>query len=175
MTKEEKVALVQELTEIFRQKPNFYIVDISGFSVEKTNAFRRMCFQRKLEVRMVKNKLIEKSLNQLDTHDFERIKGTLHYTSTIIFAGEDINAPAKLIKEFRADDEKPALKSAFVEGGEFIGDQQLEALVRLKTKTELIGDIVGLLQSPMKNVLGALTGQGNKLASLVAAVAEKKK
>jgi large subunit ribosomal protein L10 len=174
MTKDEKRDLVLELTETFRDNPNFYIVDISGFSVEKTNAFRRMCFQRKLKVQMVKNKLIEKSLNQLGTHDFRRIKETLNYPSTVIFAGEDFTAPAKLIKEFRADEDKPALKAAFVEGGEFIGEQQLDALVRLKSKKELLGEIVTLLQSPIQNVLGALTGQGSKLASLVQAIADKK-
>ena len=174
MTKDQKRELVLELTETFRENPNFYIVDISGFSVEKTNEFRRICFQRKLKVKMVKNKLIEKSLNQLESHDFSRIKNALHYSSTIIFASEDFTAPAKLIKEFRGDSDKPALKAAFVEGGEFIGEQQLEALTKLKSKKELLGEIVGLLQSPMQNVLGALTGQGSKLASLIQAIAKKK-
>jgi len=174
MTKREKRDFVVELTEQFKASPNFYIVDISGFSVEKAGKLRGKCFQKNLKIQMIKNSLIEKSLNQIEGHDFEPIKNSLHYTSTVIFAGEDFNAPAKLIKEFRADGDLPALKAAYIEGMSFIGDKELDALIKLKSKNELLGDVIGLLQSPIKNVVGALTGQSSKLASLVLAIGEKK-
>lgn len=173
MTKQEKFEFVAELTEKFKANPAFYVVDLGGFTVAKANEFRRKAFNANLEVKVAKNTLIRKALEQCEV-DYSEIYPALKETSALVFFQEDYKAPAKLIKEFRKDEEKPALKAAYVEETVFVGDAALATLISLKTKNELIGEIVGMLQSPMQHVLGALKGQGSKIAALLQSIEEKK-
>ena len=168
MTKDQKRELVEELAEQFRQFPNFYIIDTQGFSVIKDNTFRRKCFENNLRVRNVKNTLIKKSLEALGTGvDYSELFDSLKGSSSIIFVTEANNTPAKLIKDFRKDDSIPAIKVAFIEESTYVGDHQIDALIAIKSKNDLIGEIVGLLQSPAKNVVSALKSPAGKLAGIL--------
>ena len=172
MRKEEKHEVVSALTEKMKEYGNFYITDTSSLSVAKINNIRRKCFENEIGMQVVKNTLIRKALEQLDgdlTPLFEVLKGS----SSILFS-TNANAPAKLIKELRkGKNEKPVLKAAYVDSAVFIGDDQLDALVNLKSREQLIGDIIGLLQSPAKNVISALQSGGNKLAGIVKTLQER--
>jgi len=172
MRKEEKQEVVSALTEKMKEYGNFYITDTSSLTVAKINNIRRKCFEREIGMQVVKNTLIKKALEQLDgdvSPLFEILKGS----SSIMFS-TNANAPAKLIKELRkGKEEKPVLKAAYVDSAVFIGDNQLEALVNLKSREELIGEIIGLLQSPAKNVISALQSGGNKLAGIVKTLQER--
>jgi large subunit ribosomal protein L10 len=172
MRKEEKQEVVSALTEKMKEYGNFYITDTSSLTVAKINNIRRKCFEKEIGMQVVKNTLIKKALEQLDgdvTPLFEILKGS----SSIMFS-TNANAPAKLIKELRkGKEEKPVLKAAYVDSAVFIGDNQLDALVNLKSREELIGDIIGLLQSPAKNVISALQSGGNKLAGIVKTLQER--
>jgi large subunit ribosomal protein L10 len=172
MRKEEKHEVVSALTERMKEYGNFYITDTSSLSVAKINNIRRKCFENEIGMQVVKNTLIRKALEQLDgdvTPLFEVLKGS----SSIMFS-TNANAPAKLIKELRkGKNEKPVLKAAYVDSAVFIGDNQLDALVNLKSREQLIGDIIGLLQSPAKNVISALQSGGNKLAGIVKTLQER--
>ncbi len=172
MRKEEKQEVVSALTEKMKEYGNFYITDTSSLSVAKINNIRRKCFEKEIGMQVVKNTLIKKALEQLDgdvSPLFEILKGS----SSIMFS-TNANAPAKLIKELRkGKEEKPVLKAAYVDSAVFIGDNQLEALVNLKSREELIGEIIGLLQSPAKNVISALQSGGNKLAGIVKTLQER--
>ncbi|MBX3101353.1 MAG: 50S ribosomal protein L10 [Bacteroidetes bacterium] len=172
MTKQEKYEFVTELTEKFKASPAFYVVDLGGFTVAKANEFRAKAFQANLEVKVAKNTLIRKALEQADV-DYTEMYPALKETSALVFFQDDFKAPARLIKEFRKDEEKPALKAAYVEETIFVGDSALAQLISLKTKNELLGEIVGMLQSPMQNVLGALKGQGSKIAALLQSIEKK--
>ena len=174
MTKQEKYEFVQELTEKIKNKPNFYIVDISGYSVSKTNEFRSKCFKENLEVIMVKNTLIEKSLENAGI-DFAELAPALKEQSVLIFALDNANTPAKLIKSIRdTGADRPKLKGAIVQDTIFVGDNQLDALVSLKSKKDLIGDVIGLLQSPAKNVVSALKSSGQKIAGILQTLEKNK-
>ena len=172
MRKEEKQEVVSALTEKMKEYGNFYITDTSSLTVAKINNIRRKCFEKEIGMQVVKNTLIKKALEQLDgdvSPLFEILKGS----SSIMFS-TNANAPAKLIKELRkGKEEKPVLKAAYVDSAVFIGDDQLDALVNLKSREELIGDIIGLLQSPAKNVISALQSGGNKLAGIVKTLQER--
>lgn len=172
MRKEEKQEVVSALTEKMKEYGNFYITDTSSLTVAKINNIRRKCFEKEIGMQVVKNTLIKKALEQLDGDVFplfEILKGS----SSIMFS-TNANAPAKLIKELRkGKEEKPVLKAAYVDSAVFIGDDQLDALVNLKSREELIGDIIGLLQSPAKNVISALQSGGNKLAGIVKTLQER--
>ncbi|OAQ41605.1 50S ribosomal protein L10 [Pedobacter psychrophilus] len=172
MRKEEKQEVVSALTEKMKEYGNFYITDTSSLTVAKINNIRRKCFEKEIGMQVVKNTLIKKALEQLDgdvSPLFEILKGS----SSIMFS-TNANAPAKLIKELRkGKEEKPVLKAAYVDSAVFIGDNQLEALVNLKSREELIGEIIGLLQSPAKNVISALQSGGNKLAGIVKTLQER--
>lgn len=172
MTREDKHSLVEGLLEELRARPNFYLVDIAGFTVAKTNKLRRACFKEQLKLKTVKNTLLRKSLEQLG--DFEEMYPVLKNATSIIFAHENMNAPAKLIKSFRENDERPILKAAFVQDTIFVGNDSLESLINLKSKPELIGDVIGLLQSPMKNVVSGLKGSSSqKIAGLLKTLSER--
>jgi len=171
MTKEEKQEIVQALTDQIKSYGIFYITDTADLTVAKVNNIRRKCFERGIKIQVVKNTLIAKALEAAGV-DSEELKGSLKGASTILFS-ETANLPAKLIKELRKEGDKPVLKSAYIDSAVFIGDNQLDALSALKSKNELIGDIIGLLQSPAKNVVSALKSGGNTIAGLVKTLQER--
>lgn len=174
MTREEKGAIIQNLTEKFAENPYFYITDASGMSVAKTNKLRRMCFERGIEYVVVKNSLIQKALESLDTDYTPFNDSVLKGFSGILFHPESGKAAATLIKDFLKENRDAIkLKGASVDGGLFIGHDQLDTLTKLKSKQEVIGEIIGLLQSPAKNVIGALQGGGHKLAGILKTLSEK--
>ncbi|MBY0433658.1 MAG: 50S ribosomal protein L10 [Cyclobacteriaceae bacterium] len=175
MTREEKGQIIDELAEKFSKHNHFYITDASGFSVGQINAFRRICFNQGVEYRVYKNTLIRKALEKQGVN-YDPIYKVLHGFSGVIFSKESGNAPAKAIKEYRKKNEgKPAFKGASIESSLFIGEENLNALVDLKSKNELIGEIISLLQSPAKNVLSALLSGKQTVAGLVKALEERKK
>jgi large subunit ribosomal protein L10 len=175
MRKEEKALIIDELAEKFQNNNVFYITDASGLSVAQVNALRRMCFEKGVEYQVVKNTLIKKALERVDA-DFSAFdNGVLKGFSGVMFTAETGNLPARLIKEFKRtqDKDKLKLKAASIYYDLFVGDDQLAALVDLKSKNELIGDIIGLLQSPAKNVVSALQSGKNTLAGLVKTLSER--
>ncbi|MEM6348099.1 MAG: 50S ribosomal protein L10 [Bacteroidota bacterium] len=173
MTKEQKIQLVQELIETFKEYPNFYITDSGGMSVAEMNELRGLCFKSDIKLQMIKNTLIRKALENLDG-DYSEVYDALKETSSVFFAtAENPSVPAKVLKEFRKKQERPVLKAAVIETSVFKGDDQIKALAELKSKDELIGEIVGLLQSPAKNVVSALKSSGGKIAGILKTLSEK--
>ncbi|GAB4032584.1 50S ribosomal protein L10 [Spirosoma endophyticum] len=173
MKREDKGAIIEELTEKFQSTPFFYITEANGMTVAETNNLRRMCFDRGIEYKVVKNSFIKKALEPLDT-DYTPFNDTvLHGQSAVMFHPDNGKAPAKLIKEFRRTSDKLQLKAASIDYSLFIGADQLDTLIALKSKEELIGEIIGLLQSPAKNVISALQGGGNKLAGILKTLSER--
>jgi large subunit ribosomal protein L10 len=175
MNRDEKAQVIEELAEKFKENPFFYITDASGMSVAQVNQFRRMCFEKNIEYRVVKNKLIAKALEKQDTDYSIFSEKVLKGFSGILFEKETGNAPAKLLREFRKkqSSEKPLLKAASIDSDIFIGEENLKLLSDLKSKNELIGDVIALLQSPAKNVISALQSGGNTVAGLVKALEER--
>ena len=173
MNKEQKQQVVLELTEQFKQYPVFYITDTGGMTVAKVNDLRRECFKEQIPMRVAKNTLIKKALEQLEGN-YSEVYPHLKSTSSILFAtAENAKMPAGLLKKFRRKGDKPTLKVACVESSVFVGDSQIDVLTKLKTKNELIGEVVGLLQSPMQTVLGQLKSGGNTIAGLVKTLSER--
>ncbi len=174
MTREEKGQIIDALAEKFSQHNHFYITDASGLSVAQVNAFRRLCFNAGIEYGVYKNTLIRKALEKQDGN-YEELFGTLHGFSGVLFSKESGNTPARVIKEYRKKLQgKPGLKAASIESALFIGEEHLDTLSELKSKNELIGEIISLLQSPAKNVLSALLSGKNTVAGLVKALEERK-
>lgn len=175
MTREEKAEIIDELSQKFSSTPYFYITGAEKMSVSEVNTLRRLCFERGIEYRVVKNTLIRKALETLDTDYSSFDEKVLKGFSGIMFHPESGKVPAQLIKEFRkkAGNDKLKLKGASVDYSLFIGENQLETLITLKSKQELIGDVIGLLQSPAKNVVSALQSGGNKLAGILKTLSEK--
>lgn len=175
MTKEEKTQVISELADKFTSVDFFYVTDSSGMTVAQVNAFRRLCFQKGVEYKVVKNTLIEKALEKANKGDYTEFYGkVLKGTSAIIFSPESGKIPAEIIKGFRKGGGKlPVLKGASVDGSFFYGDESVDLLTKLKTKNELIGDVIGLLQSPAQNVISALQSGGNKIAGIVKTLSEK--
>ncbi len=171
MTREEKSLVIEDLTAQLAENNNIYIADISGLDAGTTSNLRRACFKANVSLNVVKNTLLAKAMEASDK-DFGDLPSTLKGNTSIMFA-ETGNAPAKVIKEFRKKAEKPILKGAFVEEAVFVGDENLEALVNIKSKEEVIGEIVTLLQSPAKNVVSALKSSGGKLAGILKTLSEK--
>jgi large subunit ribosomal protein L10 len=172
MKREEKELAINSLVETLANNSNFYLTDTSSLTVEKINQLRRKCFQNAIQLKVVKNTLLEKAFER-SGKDFSELYGCLKGTTAVMFC-ESANVPARVIKEFRKDkDTKPALKGAYVQESIYIGDNQVDVLASIKSKNELIGDIVGLLQSPAKNVISALQSGGNTLAGLVKTLQEK--
>ena len=169
MTRQEKAKVIEDLAEKFNEKNNFYIADASGLTVEQINAFRRLCFEKGVEYRVVKNTLIQKALDTLEA-DFSTLNDqVLKGVSGILFVDESVSGPAKVLKQYRKTDPKgrPLLKGAYIDSDFYIGDEQLEPLSQLKSKAELIGDIINLLQSPAKRVISALQSGETKLVGVV--------
>jgi len=172
MNKNEKNEVIDSIVALLNANQNFYLADISGLSAAKTSLLRRQCFGSNIKLTVAKNTLIKKALERQNI-DYGNLYDVLHGGTSILVA-EDYKAPAKLIKEFRKSSDKPILKAAYVQETVFIGDNQLETLVKIKSKNELIGDVIGLLQSPAKNVISGLKGSaGNKIAGLVKALQER--
>jgi len=171
MTKEEKSQFIKELTVRLNDANIFYLADIAGLDAENSSNLRRNCFNGDVQIELVKNTLLRKALESAEG-DFEELYDTLKGNTSIMFA-ETGNAPAKIIKAFRKKSEKPILKGAFIEQAIYVGDENLEFLTSIKSKEELIADIVALLQSPAKNVVSALQSSGGKLAGIVKTLSEK--
>ena len=174
MTREEKAQIIDELSAKFADHSHFYITDATGFTVEQVNNFRRLCYKSGVEYRVYKNTLIRKALEKQEGVDYSPLFDTLHGFSGVIFSKEVGNAPAKVIQEFRKKlDGKPVLKAASIDSALFIGDENVKLLSELKSKNELIGEVISLLQSPAKNVLSALLSGKNTVAGLVKALEER--
>jgi large subunit ribosomal protein L10 len=174
MTREEKAQIIEELAEKFANHAHFYITDASGFTVAQVNNFRRLCFKSGIEYRVYKNTMIQKALERQAGTDFSPLFKTLSGFTGVIFSKEVGNAPAKVIEEFRKKVKgKPVLKGASIETALFIGDENLTTLAQLKSKNELIGDVISLLQSPAKNVISALLSGKHTVAGLVKALEER--
>ncbi len=171
MNKEEKYELVNALTEQIKEYGNFYITDTADLTVAKVNEIRRKCFDAEITMQVAKNSLIKKALKAAGD-DYDQLFDVLKGTSTILFS-KSAKAPAKLIKDLRKQGPKPLLKAAYVYSAAFVGDEQLDSLLTLKSKEELVGEIVGLLQSPAKNVLSALQSGGTTIAGLVKTLQER--
>ena len=175
MTREEKGQIIDELAGKFSQHNHFYITDASGFSVGQINAFRRICFHQGVEYRVYKNTLIQKALEK-QNGNFEPIFKVLHGFSGVIFSKEQSSAPAKAIREYRKKNEgKPVFKAASIQSDLFFGEENLTLLSELKSKNELIGEIISMLQSPVKNVLSALLSSKQTLAGLVKTLEQRAK
>jgi large subunit ribosomal protein L10 len=171
MTREEKSTVIEDLTAQLADNSIIYLADISGLDAGTTSNLRRACFKSEIKLSVVKNTLLAKAMEASDK-DFGGLPSVLKGNTSLMFAPVG-NKPAKLIKEFRKKSEKPLLKGAFIEEAIYIGDDQLENLVNIKSKEEVIGDIVGLLQSPAKNVISALKSGGGKIAGILKTLSEK--
>jgi large subunit ribosomal protein L10 len=171
MNKEEKHELVAALTEQMKAFGNFYITDTSDLTVAKVNNIRRQCFESDITMQVAKNSLIKKAMDGIGG-DLSQIHDVLKGSSSILFS-KSSTAPAKLIKQLRKKGDKPILKAAYIDASIFIGDKQLDTLINLKSKEQLVGEIIGLLQSPAKNVISALQSGGNILAGVVKTLQER--
>jgi large subunit ribosomal protein L10 len=172
MTREEKSQVIQDLTAVLAGTSTLYLADISGLNAQTTTNLRRACFKADVQLSVVKNTLLAKAMEASDK-DFGELSSVLKGNTSMMIS-EVANAPAKLIKEFRKKSKlKPLLKGAFAEESVYIGDDQLDALVDIKSREELIGEIVGLLQSPAKNVIAALQSGGQILSGLVKTLSER--
>ena len=171
MTREEKSKIINELTAQLAESSNFYLTDISGLNAVATSDLRRACFKANVKLAVVKNTLLEKAMEASDK-DFGALPTTLKGNTSVMYS-ETGNAPAKVIKAFRKKSEKPFLKGAYIEEAVYIGDDQLDMLVDIKSREELIGEIIGLLQSPAKNVVSALQSSGGKLSGIIKTLSQK--
>ncbi len=171
MTKEEKNKAIDHLSEVLTGTEILYVADISGLNAEQTSTLRRLCFKNNIGLSVVKNTLLKKAMERSDK-EFEDLYPILK-GNTSIMVSDTGNAPAKLIKEFRKKAEKPLLKGAYVQESVYVGDENLEALAALKSKSELIGEVIGLLQSPAKNVVSALQSGKNTLGGLLKTLEER--
>ncbi len=157
MTKEQKNEVIEVLKGKFSQYNNFYVTDTESLTVEQVGKLRRACFDKQVEMKVAKNTLIKKALEALDNEKYAGMYDSLHKVTALMFS-ENPKEPALIISSFRKESngEKPVLKAAFINGDIYTGDNQLKALTQIKTKNELIGEVIGLLQSPAKRVLAAL-------------------
>ncbi|HRP54185.1 MAG TPA: 50S ribosomal protein L10 [Fluviicola sp.] len=172
MNKDQKAQYIEDLASDLSKANIFYLADTADLTVETINQLRRRCFQQGIELRVVKNTLLAKAMAKVEGRNYDNLASVLSGPTSILFS-EVGNAPAKLIKEFRKKNEKPVLKGAYIEEAIFIGDNQLDALEAIKSREELIGDIIGLLQSPAKNVISGLTSGGSKIAGILKTLEER--
>ena len=171
MTREEKSKVIEILTAQLSENPIIYLADISGLDARSTSNLRRACFKAGVKLAVVKNTLLSKAMEGSDK-EFGELTDVLTGNTSLMFS-ETGNAPAKVIKEFRRKSDKPLLKGAFIEEAIYVGDDQLDNLVSIKSREELIGDIIGLLQSPAKNVISALKSGGGTIAGIVKTLSER--
>ena len=171
MTREEKSKAITEITDVLSQNEIIYLTDISGLNSIETSNLRRLCFKSGVKLEVMKNTLLEKAMTASDK-EFGDLLDTLKGNTSVMVA--DIgNAPAKVIKDFRKKSDKPILKGAIIESDIYLGDDQLELLANIKSKEEIIGEIILLLQSPAKNVISALKSSGNKLSGIIKTLSER--
>ena len=171
MKKEEKVIAVEELKGQLADYKSIYLTDIAGLNAVQTSKLRRECFNSNVKLKVVKNTFLERAMSESE-NDYGELKELLNGNTTIMLSSIG-NSPAKVIKKFRKDGDKPILKGAFVDEAIYIGDEHIEALFNLKSKEEVIGEIITLLQSPAKNVISALKSSSGKIAGLVKTLSEK--
>lgn len=171
MNREEKGQVIELLKEKFAANNSFYITDASTLTVEQVNKLRRVCFEKGIDMQVAKNTLIRKALEATEG-DFTAVYDHLHGPTSVMFC-EVANVPAKVIKEFRKDKQKPELKVAYIDSAIFAGDDKLDALTKLKSKEELLAMLLSAMQSPMMNVLSGLKGSGSKLAGVLKTLSEK--
>ena len=172
MNKKEKNELIDVLNNMLDENKNFYLADIAGLTAEESSSLRRLCYKQNVTIQVVKNTLLKKAFDK-NSKDFTQLDEILKGNTSIMFADE-AKAPASVIKTFRKNSEKPILKAAHIEEEFYIGDNNLSILSELKSKNELIGDIIILLQSPAKNVISSLQSSSSKLSGIVKALSEKK-
>ena len=171
MTREEKATVIKDLTTQLADSTTIYLADISGLDAGTTSDLRRACFKANIKLAVVKNTLLSKAMDASEK-DFGELPEVLKGNTSLMFS-EVANAPAKLIKNFRKKSKKPLLKGAFVQEAIYIGDENLDALVSIKSKEEMVGEIIGLLQSPAKNVISGLKSGGGKLAGILKTLSER--
>jgi large subunit ribosomal protein L10 len=171
MKREDKYQIIESLTEKLKGREVVYLTDTSDLDVETINKLRRLCFRRNVTLQVVKNTLLRKAMDASEKN-FEPLYDVLKGATSIMLA-ETANVPARLIKEFRKSSPKPILKGAYVQESFFFGDDQLDTLVSLKSKEELLGDLIGLLQSPARNVISALQSGGTTIAGVLKTLSEK--
>ena len=172
MNKKEKNELIDVLNNMLDENKNFYLADIAGLTAEESSSLRRLCYKQNVTIQVVKNTLLKKAFDK-SSADFTQLDDILKGNTSLMFA-EEAKAPASVIKTFRKKSDKPILKAAHIEEEFYIGDNNLSMLSELKSKNELIGDIITLLQSPAKNVISSLQSSSNKLSGIVKALSEKK-
>ena len=172
MTKEEKTQAIDQLAGELKEKSIFYLADVSALPVETSNKLRRLCFSKDVSLKVVKNTVLRKAMEKVEDKDFSELYDVLKGNTSIMFS-EVGNAPAKLIKEFRKKQDKPILKAAYVEEAVYVGDSKLDELASLKSKDELIADVILLLQSPMKNVVSGLQSSKQTISGLLKALEER--
>ena len=172
MTREEKDLQIQELTQMLADNSVLYFTDATGLNAEETTQLRRACYKNDVCMRVVKNTLLRRAMEASEGTDFSELYEVLT-GQTALLVGNVGNAPAKILKEFRKKSDMPTLKAAYVEESTYLGDDQIDALTAIKSKDELIAELIALLQSPMKNVVGAINSGGNTLSGLVKALQER--
>lgn len=172
MTREEKNKAISDLTSTLQENQIIYLADISKLNAEATSKLRRLCFKSNVTLQVVKNTLLQKAMEGVEDKTFDEVYGVLKGNTSLMIS-DTANAPAKLIKEFRKKADKPILKAAYIEEAIYVGDDKIEALSSLKSKEELIGDVILLLQSPTKNVISSLQSSGQKLTGILKALSEK--
>lgn len=175
MNRDQKNAEIARIAEEVKSNPVFYLADASTLTVEDTNTLRGMCFKSNIKMQVVKNTLLKKALDSIEGYDYSEMYSALHGPTALLLSDTG-NAPAKLLKDFRSKHPKltrPALKAAYVEETIYVGENQLETLANIKSKNELIGDVIALLQSPAKNVISALKSGGQTIAGLVKTLEER--
>ena len=171
MRKEDKQVLIDSMLSELQACPNFYLTDVSDLNAEKTSQLRRQCFNSGVKMIVVKNALFHKAMQQMEK-DYEGLYDVLKGSTAVMFC-ETGNAPAKLIKNFRKTSDRPILKGAYIEECCYIGDDMIDALCNIKSKNDLIADIIALLQSPMKNVISGLQSGGHKLSGILETLSER--
>jgi len=172
MNKKEKNQLIDVLNKMLEENKNFYLADISGLTAEQSSSLRRMCYKQNVSIQVVKNTLLKKAFDK-NTTNFDQLDDVLKGNTSLMFS-DSPKAPAKVITDFRKKSEKPILKAAHIEDEFYIGDNNLSILEKLKTKNELIADIVMLLQSPAKNVVSSLQSSSSILSGIVKTLSERK-
>ena len=171
MTKQEKSDYIKDLTNQLAEATNFYLTDISGLDAGMTSDLRRACYKANVKLSVTKNSFLEKAM-QASKRDFGELTSVLKGNTSVMYSDVG-NAPAKVIKTFRKKSERPLLKGAFIEEDVYIGDEQLNILVDIKSKEELIGEVVTLLQSPAKNLISALKSGGGKISGIIKTLSKK--